>query len=156
MCSTPAPPLTALVAASIWSGTGEVNTSPGQAASSIPYPTNPPCSGSWPEPPPETRPTLPACGPPARVMTLFSMSTASEGCAAATPASASVTTVSGELMSFFMTRLPGFSAVHGGWNGLGRRQAGQRRVGADPANRHPGETTQSPASEFPDEVGGYL
>ena len=38
MCTTPAPPLTALVAASIWSGTGEVKTSPGQAASSMPEP----------------------------------------------------------------------------------------------------------------------
>jgi hypothetical protein len=36
MCSTPAPPLTALVAAWTWPGTGEVNTSPAQAASSIP------------------------------------------------------------------------------------------------------------------------
>src|SRR5213080_573742 len=63
MCRTPAPPLTALVAASIWSGTGEVNTSPGQAASSIPYPTNPPCRGSWPDPPPDTRPTLRAARP---------------------------------------------------------------------------------------------
>src|ERR1035438_10478013 len=74
----------------------------------MPEPTRPPCSGSWPEPPPDTRPTLPSVGPPALVMTLFSMSTASDGCAAAMPASASVTTVSGEFMSFFMTRLPGF------------------------------------------------
>jgi hypothetical protein len=35
-------------------------------------------------------------------MTLFSMSTASDECAAAIPASASVTTVSGLLMSFFI------------------------------------------------------
>ena len=35
---------------------------PAQAASSIPIPTNPPCSGSWPEPPPEISPTLPATG----------------------------------------------------------------------------------------------
>ncbi len=34
MCSTPAPPSTPFVAASIWSGTGEVNTSPAHAASS--------------------------------------------------------------------------------------------------------------------------
>jgi hypothetical protein len=66
MCTTPAPPSTAFVAASIWSGTGEVNTSPGQAASSMPSPTNPPCSGSWPEPPPETSATLPCTGAPAR------------------------------------------------------------------------------------------
>src|ERR1700756_3507065 len=59
MWTTPAPPLTALVASSIWSGVGEVNTSPGQAASSMPGPTNPPCIGSCPEPPPETSPPLP-------------------------------------------------------------------------------------------------
>src|ERR1700739_4570043 len=55
MCSTPAPPSTALVAASIWSGTGEVNTSPGQAASSIPRPTNPPWSSSGPPARPAAR-----------------------------------------------------------------------------------------------------
>src|ERR671914_192777 len=59
MWSTPAPPSTALVASSIWSGVGEVNTSPGHAASSMPRPTKPPCIGSWPEPPPGTKPTLP-------------------------------------------------------------------------------------------------
>ena len=59
MCSTPAPPLTAWVAASTWSGVGEVKTGPGAAASSIPAPTKPPCSGSWPLPPPETSATLP-------------------------------------------------------------------------------------------------
>src|SRR3954468_18482680 len=65
MCTTPAPPSTALVAASIWSGTGEVKTSPGQAASSMPSPTKPPCSGSWPEAPPGTRAPLPGGGAPA-------------------------------------------------------------------------------------------
>src|SRR5919198_153979 len=76
MWSTPAPPLTALVASAIWSGVGEVNTSPGQAASSIPRPTKPPCMGSCPEPPPDTMPTLPSSG--------------------------SRTTASGALMSFFI------------------------------------------------------
>ena len=37
------------------------------------------------------------------VIILFSASTVSDGCAAATPSRASVTTVSGLLMSFFMT-----------------------------------------------------
>src|ERR671919_706450 len=60
MWRTPAPPSTPFVAARIWSGTGEVNTSPGQAASSMPYPTKPPCSGSGPGPPPEGTPALPA------------------------------------------------------------------------------------------------
>src|SRR4051812_48290660 len=68
MCSTPAPPSTALVAASIWSGVGEVKTSPGQAASSMPMPTNPPCIGSCPEPPPDTIPTFPWTGASARTM----------------------------------------------------------------------------------------
>src|SRR4051795_2591090 len=58
MWTTPAPPSTALVAASIWSGTGEVKTSPGHAASSIPRPTKPPCSGSWADPPPLIRAPL--------------------------------------------------------------------------------------------------
>src|SRR2546421_2011019 len=106
MCSTPAPASTALVAATIWSGTGEVNTSPGQAASSIPKPTYPPCNGSCPDPPPDTRLTLPGVGPPARVMYRSSMLTDRDGCAAATPASASTSTSSGALMSFFMTETP--------------------------------------------------
>ena len=32
----------------------------------MPMPTNPPCIGSWPEPPPETIPTLPCTGASAR------------------------------------------------------------------------------------------
>src|SRR4029450_3693533 len=63
MWTTPAPPSTAFVAASIWSGTGEVNTSPGHAASSMPSPTNPPCSGSWAQPPPRARATIPPTRP---------------------------------------------------------------------------------------------
>ena len=47
---------------------GEVKTSPGQAASSMPGPTKPPCIGSWPEPPPETIATLPATGASARTI----------------------------------------------------------------------------------------
>ena len=43
-------------------GTGEVNISPAQAASSIPRPTNPPCRGSCPDPPPEMTPTFPWMG----------------------------------------------------------------------------------------------
>src|SRR5215217_4616982 len=56
MCSTPAPPSTLVVAHSIWSGVGEVNTSPGHAASSIPPPPNPPCRGPCPHPPPHEPP----------------------------------------------------------------------------------------------------
>src|SRR5438552_7635861 len=106
MCSTPAPASTAFVAARIWSGTGEVNTSPGQAASNIPYPTYPPCNGSCPDPPPDTRLTLPGVGPPARTMYRSGMFTDRAGCAAATPARASVSTSSGALISFFMAQTP--------------------------------------------------
>ncbi len=62
MNSTPAPLSTAAAARVIWSGTGEVKISPGQAAVSIPIPTKPPCSGSCPDPPPETSPTFPSYG----------------------------------------------------------------------------------------------
>jgi hypothetical protein len=62
MNSTPAPPSTAFAAPAIWSGVGEVNTSPGQAASSIPLPTKPVCIGSCPDPPPETSATFPRTG----------------------------------------------------------------------------------------------
>jgi len=48
-----------VVASTIWSGVGEVKTSPQQAASSMPVPTKPPCRGSCPDPPPETSATLP-------------------------------------------------------------------------------------------------
>src|SRR4029450_6767629 len=90
---------------SIWSGVGEVNTSPGQAASSMPMPTKPPCIGSWPQPPPDASPPLPARGASARTMTLGSNCTLTRsGCAAAIPCSASVTTSSGLLISF-LTRL---------------------------------------------------
>src|SRR5213078_579244 len=103
MCTTPAPPSTALVAASIWSGTGEVNTSPGQAASSIPSPTKPPWSGSWPEPPPDTSATLPWTGAPARTTICASASTRRMSpCAAARPASDSRTRSAGSLRNFFI------------------------------------------------------
>src|SRR6478609_712426 len=102
MCSTPAPPSTPFVAASIWSGTGEVNTSPAHAASRPPGPTNPPCRGSCPDPPPETIPTLPCTGASPRKTTLFSWSTRSCGCASSTPRNASVTTSAVSLISFFI------------------------------------------------------
>src|SRR3954453_19106372 len=105
MCSTPAPPSTALVAASIWSGVGEVKTSPGQAASSIPMPTNPPCIGSCPEPPPDTMPTFPWTGASARTMNGGSKFPRTRSpCGAAVPSRASRRTSSGALISFFMPR----------------------------------------------------
>src|SRR3954468_12923926 len=103
MWRTPAPPLTAFVASIIWSGVGEVKTSPGQAASSIPGPTNPPCMGSCPEPPPDTIPTFPCTGASARTMVYGSYETFRRSpYASSMPSSASRTTASGALMSFFM------------------------------------------------------
>src|SRR3954454_3240286 len=101
MCSTPAPPSATLVAATTWSGTGEVKTSPAQAASSMPGPTNPPCSGSCPDPPPEISPTLPRTGAAARWTIFCWWSTARSGCAASMPRRASATTSAGSLISFF-------------------------------------------------------
>src|SRR5216683_3252830 len=101
MCRTPAPPSTAAVARAIWSGVGEVNTAPGHAASSMPRPTKPPCRGSWPLPPPDTRPTLPLRGASLRMITFGSYSTRiRSACAAAIPAMASLTSVSGVLINF--------------------------------------------------------
>ncbi len=107
MWITPAPPLTAFVAASIWSGVGEVKTSPGHAASSIPCPTNPPCIGSWPEPPPETSATLPCTGASARTMKFGSYETRTRSaCACSMPSNSSRTTFCGSLISFFIALLP--------------------------------------------------
>src|SRR4051812_4429224 len=112
MCRTPAPPSTALVASSIWSGVGEVKTSPGHAASSMPGPTNPPCMGSCPEPPPDTIPTLPSTGASARTMVYGSYVTFNRSpYANSMPSSASRTTASGALMSFFMAMAVGSPRV---------------------------------------------
>src|SRR6266851_6809862 len=98
MWTTPAPPSTAFVAASICPGTGEVNTSPGHAASSMPRPTNPPWRGSWPDPPPEINATLPFLGASLRTMIWLATSYRSRSeWAAARPASDSFTTAAGSL-----------------------------------------------------------
>src|SRR5579872_4413946 len=101
MWTTPAPPSNAFVAASICAGTGEVNTSPGHAASSIPSPTKPPCSGSWPEPPPEMSATLPRLGASLRTRICSAARYRSRsGCAAARPVRDSLTTRAGSLRNF--------------------------------------------------------
>src|SRR5712692_3405441 len=98
MWTTPAPPSTAFVAASICPGTGDVNTSPGAAASSMPSPTNPPCRGSCPDPPPEIKATLPFLGESLRTMIWFVTSYRSRsGWAAASPFKDSLTTSAGSL-----------------------------------------------------------
>src|SRR5919107_2797257 len=108
MWSTPAPEFTASVAGMIWSGVGEVKTAPGTAASSIPRPTKPACSGSWPLPPPETRPTLPATGASRRVTYLGSELTVTRSAwASPKPSTDSSTTARGSLMSFFTAGLLG-------------------------------------------------
>src|SRR6266851_2934982 len=107
MCTTPAPPSTAFVAASICPGTGEVKTSPGAAASSMPRPTKPPCSGSWPDPPPEINATLPFLGAPLRTMIWLATSYRSRsGWAAASPFRDSFTTAAGSLRNFRIWLVP--------------------------------------------------
>src|SRR4051794_5182493 len=140
MWRTPAPPSTARVAASTWSGTGDVKTLPAAAASSMPSPTKPPWSGSWPEPPPDTRATLPSRGAPARTTICASGSTRRMSpCAAARPASDSLTTRSGSLRNFLMdwvavamrilALLDGRDATRGA--GIGGRDGGlDRRLDA--------------------------
>src|SRR5439155_1097618 len=112
---------------------------------------------SWPEPPPDTRPTLPGVGPPARVIILFSTSTDSDGWAAATPSRASVTTVSGLLISFFMTLLPWLSGpgLLGYRIGIGR-EAGHGGIGAHPADEDVGEAAEHAADNLSDDVRGHL
>src|SRR5687768_6513096 len=147
MWSTPAPPSTARVAASIWSGTGEVKTWPAAAASSMPRPTNPPWSGSWPEPPPEINATLPGFGPPLRRTRFWARSTLTmSGCAASSPDRLSGTMSSTALMSFF-TRLGAFVAMGSswesgcvtGWTG-GSSSCGLVGMLGDRGTRHRGRT----------------
>src|SRR2546430_8275250 len=109
MNSTPRPPSTACAAAAIWSGVGEVNTCPGQAASSIPWPTRPACRGSWPLPPPETSATLPFPGEARVTKAGFSWTERMSRWASASPRNASETTFTASLMNFFMA--PSFSAA---------------------------------------------
>src|SRR4051812_41894949 len=135
MWRTPAPPSTARVAASIWSGTGEVKTFPAAAASSIPSPTKPPWRGSWPEPPREIRPTWPRLGPPARSTSEFAASIRTmSGWAAPRPARLSGTTSSTALMSFFIAWVGAVVAIGSllrktGDGGLGRSGVGVDELG---------------------------
>src|SRR5688572_21867644 len=98
----PAPVFTSVAASIIWSGVGEVNTCPGQAASSMPNPTKPPCSGSWPEPPPEIRATLPGFSTLRRMNLWPPPSVTMSECAAAKPSRLSVSTSSMALTNFFI------------------------------------------------------
>src|SRR4030095_4287052 len=81
---------------------GEVNTWPGQAASSIPTPTNPVCRGSWPDPPPEISATLAGFGL-LRMTKSGSMCTATSWAwAAPNPSMPSYTRSLGRLVNFFI------------------------------------------------------
>src|SRR2546423_7699106 len=78
----------------------------------MPSPTNPPCIGSCPLPPPETNPTLPFLGASLRMITLGSYSTRIRSpCAAAIPAMASLTSVSGVLINFLSLVFTAASAI---------------------------------------------
>src|SRR6185295_4224589 len=102
MKSTPRPPSAACAAARIWSGVGEVKTCPGQAASSIPWPTKPKCSGSCPLPPPEMSATFPALGKARVTYAGFSFTLTRSRCAWPNPRSASWTALAASLMNFFI------------------------------------------------------
>src|SRR6187431_3283090 len=132
MNSTPAPPSTACAAASIWFGVGEVNTWPGQAASSMPWPTKPACSGSWPEPPPEISATLPGLTSRRCTNWRSAPSVTMSAWAAAKPSRLSARTDSTSLMSFFMARPEGESK---GVTERGDDQCHRARAGIDMAER---------------------
>src|SRR5262249_16875987 len=94
------------------SGVGEVKTCPGTAASSMPGPTNPPCSGSWPEPPPDTSATFPRLRWRRSTKGAVSPSRTMSECAAQKPATLSLTTSPTALISFFIP--PSLSFVFSG------------------------------------------
>src|SRR5208282_100652 len=105
MKSVPSLPPTAVAASTIWSGVGEVKTCPGQAASSIPVPTKPICSGSCPLPPPEIKATLFKLGEQRHTNLRSGPRATTSECAAAKPSRLSARKSSTELMNFFMIRL---------------------------------------------------
>ena len=100
--NTPHPLFTSLIASYTTSGVGDVNTAPATAASSIPYPTNPPCAGSCPLPPPLTNPTFLASDFALTNIFLFSLFLTYSGCANTIPSNISSTTTSGLLINFFI------------------------------------------------------
>src|SRR6478609_6364588 len=86
----------------------------------MPSPTNPPCSGSCPLPPPETIATLPSIGASALAMYAGSSCTViRSACASAIPCRASVVTVVGSLMIFFTTVLSTLIGNFGDGSGTG-------------------------------------
>src|SRR4029079_12169886 len=73
----------------------------------MPSATKPPCIGSWPDPPPDTRATLPCTGASARTIVYGSYVTRiRSACAASMPWRASRTTSAGSLISFFIASPP--------------------------------------------------
>src|SRR5882672_11715836 len=72
----------------------------------MPTPTKPACSGSCPEPPPESSATLPGLGTRRRTNLRSGPSTTMSACEAAKPSRLSARTVSAAFISFFMTEPP--------------------------------------------------
>src|SRR5271157_3641484 len=68
----------------------------------MPLPTNPACSGSCPEPPPETRATLPGLRVLRRTNLRSSPAIMMSACAATKPSKLSSSKVCGELRNFFI------------------------------------------------------
>src|ERR1700742_86063 len=108
---------------------GAANTSPGQAASSMPLPTTMTWAGSWPDPEPWITDTLSSRGASVRMIRLYSGTYLSvSGLARARPCSISGTKSLGSLTNFFTatsvgydgTRVPGLQAGLMGRGSAGR------------------------------------
>src|ERR1700761_2613571 len=109
---------------------GAANTSPGQAASSMPLPTIITCAGSWPDPEPWITDTLSSRGASVRMIRLYSGTYLSvSGLARASPWSISGTKSLGSLTNFFTATSVGYDCAGYGWaGGSGFRRADRQRV----------------------------
>src|ERR1700748_733179 len=107
---------------------GAANTSPGQAASSMPLPTIITCAGSWPDPEPWITDTLSSRGASARMIRLYSGTYLSvSGLARARPWSISGTKSLGSLTNFFTATSVGYDSVGvQAWDELIGRGSGGR------------------------------
>src|ERR1700749_5125970 len=91
---------------------GAANTSPGQAASSMPLPTIITCAGSWPDPEPWMTDTLSSRGASVRMIRLYSGTYLSvSGLARASPCSISGTKSLGSLTNFFTATSVGYGCA---------------------------------------------
>src|ERR1700760_1231964 len=109
---------------------GAANTSPGQAASSMPLPTTITCAGSWPDPEPWITDTLSSRGASARMMRLYSGTYLSvSGVARARPCSSSGTKSCGSLTNFFTATSVGYDWAGGSGFRRADRQGVRRQAG---------------------------